>query len=130
LHEDRRRLDNAFDRMLLIGVRTGHNFPCYVNVFNCKVTPRLVVFVADSAGQFASSSVLPFSAFTATPSSDYTGCPKSIDPEECHSLFTLYALYVYPDTLRISSAALPCLFVRIVDSNTTVCNSLPKVKMF
>jgi hypothetical protein len=28
---------------------------------------------------------------------------------ELYLLFTLYALYVHPDTLRILSAALPCL---------------------
>jgi hypothetical protein len=29
---------------------------------------------------------------------------------ELYLLFTLYALYVHPDTLRIFSAALPCLY--------------------
>jgi hypothetical protein len=46
-------------------------------------------------------------------------------------LFTLYALYVPRDTLRIFSAALPCFsdFAQHIwiDSNTTVRNSLPKV---
>jgi hypothetical protein len=46
-------------------------------------------------------------------------------------LFTLCALYVHPDTLRILSAALPCLcgFAQQIgiDSSTTVYNSLPKV---
>jgi hypothetical protein len=47
-------------------------------------------------------------------------------------LFTLYALYVHPDTLCIFSAALPCLCVDFaqhigIDNSTTICNSLPKV---
>jgi hypothetical protein len=38
-----------------------------------------------------------------------TGCPKSLEPMEFYLLFILYAPYVHPDTLRIFSAALPCL---------------------
>jgi hypothetical protein len=46
-------------------------------------------------------------------------------------LFTLYALYVHPDALRIFSAAFPCWcgFCSTYwdRQHTTVCNSLPKV---
>jgi hypothetical protein len=43
--------------------------------------------------------------------SSNAGCPKSLEPMGILFImvFTLYALYVHPDTLRIFSAALPCL---------------------
>jgi hypothetical protein len=37
------------------------------------------------------------------------GVQKVLNQWEFYLLFTLYALYVQPDNLRIFSAALPCL---------------------